>query len=78
VNLKAYQDEMINPSGDYPESRPFKIFISLLDKWEIGAALTDTLAYDALQAARVHVESERGTAEDVRVWVVPLFCRRYH
>ncbi|KAJ8582095.1 hypothetical protein M405DRAFT_582865 [Rhizopogon salebrosus TDB-379] len=46
------KDEMFAPSGEYPESRPFKIFISLLDKWEIGSALTDILVLDALKAIR--------------------------
>lgn len=32
--------------------RPFKIFISLLDKWEIGASLTDVLVLDAFAALR--------------------------
>ena len=32
--------------------RPFKIFISLLDKWEIGAALTEVLVLDAFAALR--------------------------
>ena len=27
---------------------PWKIFVYLLDKWEIGGLLTDCLAYDAL------------------------------
>lgn len=30
--------------------RPFKIFISLLDKWEIGASLTEVLVLDAFAA----------------------------
>jgi hypothetical protein len=46
------KDEMFAPSGEYSESRPFKIFISLLDKWEIGSALTDVLVLDALKAIR--------------------------
>ncbi|KAG2138725.1 Dopey, N-terminal-domain-containing protein [Suillus bovinus] len=46
------KDEMFAPSGEYSESRPFKIFISLLDKWEIGSALTDVLILDALKAIR--------------------------
>lgn len=29
--------------------RPFKVFLSLLDKWEIGYALTDAMILDALQ-----------------------------
>ncbi|KAG2044595.1 Dopey, N-terminal-domain-containing protein [Suillus americanus] len=46
------KDEMFAPSGEYSESRPFKIFVSLLDKWEIGSALTDVLVLDALKAIR--------------------------
>lgn len=56
---------MFSPSGDYSESRPFKIFISLLDKWEIGAALTDVLVYDAFKAIKKSAESNPDTAEDV-------------
>ena len=33
--------------------RPFKIFISLLDKWEIGAPLTEVLVLDAFSALQV-------------------------
>ncbi|KAI8459463.1 Dopey, N-terminal-domain-containing protein [Phakopsora pachyrhizi] len=32
--------------------RPFKIFIALLDKWEIGGPLTETLALDAFRALK--------------------------
>jgi hypothetical protein len=32
--------------------RPFKIFISLLDKWEIGSLLTDVLVLDAFRALK--------------------------
>lgn len=35
-----------------PESRPFKIFISLLDKWEIGGPLVDELLFDAFKAIK--------------------------
>lgn len=31
-------------------TRPFKIFISLLDSWEIGTPLTEILILDALSA----------------------------
>jgi len=59
---------MFSPSGEYSESRPFKIFISLLDKWEIGSALTDILVLDALKAIRFLMQCN--TAErngDVRL-----------
>lgn len=60
------KDEMFSPSSDYSESRPFKIFISLLDKWEIGAALTDVLVYDAFKAIKQYVELHADASEDVR------------
>jgi hypothetical protein len=46
---------MFEPSKDYSQSRPFKIFISLLDKWEIGAPLTHVLVYDAFKAILARV-----------------------
>ncbi|KAH7886231.1 Dopey, N-terminal-domain-containing protein [Phlebopus sp. FC_14] len=52
------KNEMFTPSGEYSESRPFKVFISLLDKWEIGSPLTEALIYDALKAIRMHIQSE--------------------
>ena len=56
---------MISPSGEYAESRPFKIFISLLDKWEIGAPLTETLVYDAFKAVMDLMENPTEGGEDV-------------
>lgn len=60
-----HQSEMFTPSGEYSESRPFKIFISLLDKWEIGSPLTEALIYDALKAIHQHLTAESETKEDV-------------
>lgn len=57
---------MISPSGEYAESRPFKIFISLLDKWEIGGILTETLVYDSFKAIMNLVEHPAENGEDVR------------
>ncbi|KAF8131645.1 Dopey, N-terminal-domain-containing protein [Boletus edulis] len=59
------KDEMFTPSGEYSESRPFKIFISLLDKWEIGSPLTESLIYDTLKAIRQHMTAELETKEDI-------------
>ncbi|KIJ66430.1 hypothetical protein HYDPIDRAFT_26778 [Hydnomerulius pinastri MD-312] len=59
------KSEMFSPSGEYSESRPFKVFISLLDKWEIGAPLTEALIYDALRAIRQHIQSGSDTSEDI-------------
>ncbi|KAF8845997.1 hypothetical protein BDN67DRAFT_891629, partial [Paxillus ammoniavirescens] len=56
---------MFAPSGEYSESRPFKIFISLLDKWEIGSPLTEVLIYDSLKAIRQHLQAESDIGEDI-------------
>ncbi|KAF5380337.1 hypothetical protein D9757_007927 [Collybiopsis confluens] len=53
------KEDMCSPLGEYPESRPFKIFISLLDKWEIGAALSEVLVYDAFSAVKALVDTKR-------------------
>ncbi|SCZ93044.1 BZ3500_MvSof-1268-A1-R1_Chr6-2g08425 [Microbotryum saponariae] len=49
--LKLDMDAQSVDSVD--RQRPFKIFISLLDKWEIGAALTEVLVLDAFAALKV-------------------------
>ena len=57
---------MFSPSGEYAESRPFKIFISLLDKWEVGGPLSDILVYDSFKAIKYLVENPTDTGNDVR------------
>ncbi|KAG8729545.1 hypothetical protein FRC12_020895, partial [Ceratobasidium sp. 428] len=47
----------VNQTGD---TRPFKIFVSLLDRWEIGGPMTEALVIDALTA----LQSGLGRAED--------------
>ncbi|KAF9225321.1 hypothetical protein BS17DRAFT_872565 [Gyrodon lividus] len=59
------KSEMFAPSGEYSESRPFKIFVSLLDKWEIGSPLTEVLIYDSLKAIRQHLQAESDISEDI-------------
>ncbi|KAF7302659.1 Dopey-N domain-containing protein [Mycena chlorophos] len=66
------KEEMSSPSGDYAESRPFKIFISLLDKWEIGAALTESLVFDAFKAIKRLVGTANG-GEDVTMTASTLY-----
>ena len=56
---------MFSPSTEYPESRPFKIFISLLDKWEVGGALTEAMVLDAFRALKSLIESDAASSEDV-------------
>jgi hypothetical protein len=63
---------MFSPSTEYPESRPFKIFISLLDKWEIGGALTEAIVLDAFKALKSLVESDKASSEDVGAFYLLL------
>ncbi|KAF9524082.1 Dopey, N-terminal-domain-containing protein [Crepidotus variabilis] len=67
------KNEMFAPSGDYAESRPFKIFISLLDKWEIGAPLTEALVYDTFLAIRRLAQASTEGGEDLTVTASTLY-----
>jgi hypothetical protein len=65
---------MFSPSTEYPESRPFKIFISLLDKWEIGGALTEVIVLDAFKALKTLIESDTASSEDVGAFYLWSTC----
>ncbi|KAH9982294.1 Dopey, N-terminal-domain-containing protein [Lactifluus volemus] len=65
--------EMFSPSTEYPESRPFKIFISLLDKWEIGGVLTEAIVLDVFKALKSLIESETAAGEDVVITASTLY-----
>ena len=63
---------MFSPSTEYPESRPFKIFISLLDKWEIGGPLSEAIVLDAFKALKSLIELDTASSEDVGVRITRL------
>jgi hypothetical protein len=65
---------MFSPSTEYPESRPFKIFISLLDKWEIGGPLSEAIILDIFKALRSLIESDTASKEDVGVCIRRLLA----
>ncbi|KAG5733413.1 Protein dopey, partial [Termitomyces sp. T112] len=67
------KSEMFTPSGEYSESRPFKIFISLLDKWEIGAAISQVLVYDAFKAIENLIDHPSDGGEDVTMTASTLY-----
>lgn len=46
--------------------RAFKIFISLLDKWEIGAPLTEVAVMDAFAAVEAISKAPQSSSEEVR------------
>lgn len=57
--------EALSGSGD--SQRPFKIFLSMQDKWEIGSVLAERLAIPALSAIKSAIASSGGSSEqDVR------------
>lgn len=59
------REDMFHPSTEYAATRPFKIYVSLLDKWEIGAPLTDVLIYDSLKAIKQALTDGKDNYEDV-------------
>ncbi|KAE9401014.1 hypothetical protein BT96DRAFT_956680 [Gymnopus androsaceus JB14] len=67
------KEDMVSPSGEYADSRPFKIFISLLDKWEIGAALSEVLVYDAFKAIKNLAEAAPEGEEDISMTANTLY-----
>ncbi|CAA7265849.1 unnamed protein product [Cyclocybe aegerita] len=67
------KSEMFSPSGEYAESRPFKILISLLDKWEIGAPLTEVLVYDSFKAVMDLVQHPVESGEDLTMTASTLY-----
>ncbi|KAJ3809392.1 Dopey, N-terminal-domain-containing protein [Lentinula aff. lateritia] len=69
----ALREDMLSPSGEYSESRPFKIFISLLDKWEIGAALSEVLIYDSFKAVKVLANATSRGQEDISMTANTLY-----
>ena len=58
---------MVRPAPGYSASRPFKIFISLQDKWEAGGPLSDVLVLDAFKAIRKVMGLSETGADEVRM-----------
>ncbi|KZT72967.1 hypothetical protein DAEQUDRAFT_808918 [Daedalea quercina L-15889] len=67
------REEMHHPSLDYSQARPFKIFISLLDKWEIGSPLTEVLVYDSFKAIRKALERGSESGDDISMTASTLY-----
>lgn len=54
-----FQTEMFVQTTDISDrQRPYKIFVSLLDKWEIGYPLTEVLVLDSFQALKLSFASD--------------------
>ncbi|ETW86774.1 hypothetical protein HETIRDRAFT_30556 [Heterobasidion irregulare TC 32-1] len=67
------QEEMFSPSAEYSESRPFKIFISLLDKWEVGGPLTEVLVLDAFNALKKAMLSSLDNNDEIVMTASTLY-----
>lgn len=67
--LKERFDKDVLDAGE--RQKPYRIFISLLDKWEIGQSLTRVLALDAFHAISLQVA--RGQEEDLMTTAKMLF-----
>lgn len=50
-------DSLGADNHSFDPQRPFKVFLSLLDRWEIGASLSDRLVVPALEAIRAGLPS---------------------
>jgi len=62
---QALRDDFFAPiSPGQDRQRPYRIFISLLDKYEIGHALTEVLVLDAFEAVALHA-SLRSASEEL-------------
>ncbi|CAE6451535.1 unnamed protein product [Rhizoctonia solani] len=53
--VSTLKDDMYG-LDDMSDTRPFKIFVSLLDRWEIGGPLTESLVVDAFGALKGALE----------------------
>jgi hypothetical protein len=67
---------MKSPSAGYAFARPFKIMVSLLDKWELGGPLSELLVVDVLKTLRLKLlEDPVGENEDVSASPITGFLR---
>ncbi|EJC98757.1 uncharacterized protein FOMMEDRAFT_170958 [Fomitiporia mediterranea MF3/22] len=71
--VDTLRDEMFHPSSEYSITRPFKIYISLLDKWEIGSPLTEVLIYDVLKSIKSSVQNSTDGGEEILVTANTLY-----
>ncbi|TIA85253.1 hypothetical protein E3P99_04039 [Wallemia hederae] len=49
------------------DSRPFKIYLSLLDKWEIGHSLTKHIILDVVSSLKLHSEEGMDSLDDIQI-----------
>ncbi|CAG8690918.1 17565_t:CDS:2, partial [Acaulospora colombiana] len=56
-----------------PDAKPLKIFLSLLDKWEIGSQLTDALILYTLAFIMKTLQNIEGDSEDIHLAASSLY-----
>jgi hypothetical protein len=59
------EDMMAIDINTLDSARPFRIFVSLLDRWEVGYPLSMALVYDALTVA-MQVDQNGGVEEIIK------------
>lgn len=75
LTLAAQADMEAQSIDSTDRQRPFKIFISLLDKWEIGAALSEVLVLDAFAALQTSLRPN-DDHDEVRPTILPAGYKR--
>ncbi|KAG8967964.1 hypothetical protein FRC03_008985 [Tulasnella sp. 419] len=63
----ALKEDMFSEPPGVLDSRPFRIFIYLLDKWEIGSLLTEVFVLEAFQAVCTAVQDLSKSGSDERL-----------
>lgn len=52
--------------GDSADAqRPFKVFLSLLDRWEVGSVLSEKIAVQVMEAVKNAIEQSPTLKEEV-------------
>lgn len=74
LTAEMTQTTTLGSTPGAPSSRPFKVFIALLDKWEIGHPLSERIAYDAFVVLyRAHEHANPADVENIEVLTRSLF-----
>ncbi|WWD16667.1 hypothetical protein CI109_101097 [Kwoniella shandongensis] len=64
TTLHSDMEKLGSPPESLDAQRPFKVFLSLLDKWEIGSVLSERLAISSLRTVKDASESGPSTVKD--------------
>ncbi|KAF9201272.1 hypothetical protein BGZ49_008474 [Haplosporangium sp. Z 27] len=75
--IVGLQSILISDSEDLQESqKPFRVFVSLLDEWDIGYPVIQAVFLDALISLKRHVDSGNHGAEDISEDKLPMYSNQ--